>query len=94
MITLHKIVLVGDDAPQNRSCGVVEPPQTRSCEEKKVNTKCKWDVRMQKREIFFFFFYEHGEKQEQREQRKEEHEMKLEELRQGEFHELPVHQFK
>jgi len=41
VITLHKIVLVGDDAPQNRSCGVVVPPQTRSCEGKKVNTKCK-----------------------------------------------------
>ena len=41
VITLHKIVLIGDDAPQNRSCGVVVPPQTRSCKEKKVNTKCK-----------------------------------------------------
>ena len=46
---------------------------------------------MQSKEIFFFFFLWSGEKQEQREQRKKEHEMKLVELGQGEFHELPVH---
>ena len=70
VITLHKIVLVGDDVPQNRSCGVVVPPQTRSCKEKKVKTKCKCGCKARK--YFSSFFYEHGEEQEQREQKGEE----------------------
>jgi len=33
VITRHKIILVGESAPQNRPCGVLVPPQTRSCSE-------------------------------------------------------------
>ena len=84
---------MGDDAPQNHSCGVVVPPQTHSCDEKNANTKCKRDANENAKEgnIFSSFSYELGEKQEQREQRKEEHEVKLVELGQGECHGLPVH---
>ena len=57
VITLHKIVLAGDDAPQNHSCGVVLPPQQHSCKEKKVNTKCKWNTNEDAKEgnIFLLF---------------------------------------
>ena len=92
VITLHKIILVSDDASQNHSCGVVVPPQIRSCKEKKVNTKCKWECKSGK--SFSSFSYELGEKQEQREQRKEEHEVGLVELGQRECHGLPVHRDK
>jgi len=40
-LPLTKIILVGDDAPQNHSCGVVVPSQTCFCGERKENTKCK-----------------------------------------------------
>ena len=94
MITLHKIVLVGGDAPQNHSCGVVVPPQIRSCKEKKVNTKCKWNANEDAREgnIFLLFFLMNLERNKSKESRgEEEHEVKLVELGQGECHGLPVH---
>ena len=71
VITLHKIVLIGDDAPQNRSCGVVVPPQTRSCKEKKVNVKCKRDANENAKEgnIFFLLFLMNLERNKSKESR-------------------------
>ena len=70
VITLHKIVLVGDDAPQNHSCGVVVPPQTRSYEEEKVNTKCKCDANENAKEgILFLLFVMNLERNKSKESR-------------------------
>ena len=55
MITRHKIVLVGESAPQNRSCGVVVPPQTRSCS----GIERKHEHEREGKSInYFFSFYE------------------------------------
>ena len=70
VITLHKIILVGDDALQNRSCGIVVPPQTRSCKEKKVNTKWKWDANENaKGENLFLLFLMNLERNKSKESR-------------------------
>jgi len=72
---------VGDDAPQNHSCGVEVKHE--------VQMKCNWKCKT--REYFSSFSYELGEEQGQREQREKEHRARLVELGQGECHELPVH---
>ena len=69
VITL-KIILVGDDAQQNRSCGVVVPPQTCSYEEEKANTKCKCDANENAKEgILFLLFVMNLERNKSKESR-------------------------
>ena len=71
MITRHKIVLVGESAPQNRSCGVVVPPQTRSCS----GIERKHEHEREGKSInYFFLFMNLKQEQEQTEWREVEHE--------------------
>jgi len=95
-LPLTKIVLVGDNTPQNRSCGwwrTTKPFLWGSStttntflqrEEGKheMHMRCKWECKGRK--CFSSFSYELGEKQEKREQRKEELGVGLMQLGRGE----------
>jgi hypothetical protein len=54
VMTLYKIDLVGDTAPQNHFCRVVVPPQTHSCS--RNGKKYEMQLKQRMREIFFSFF--------------------------------------
>jgi hypothetical protein len=54
VITLHKLILVDEIAPQNHSCGVVVPPQTHSSSGNGRKHEMQMEIKM--REILFFLF--------------------------------------
>jgi hypothetical protein len=55
MRELHKIVLVGQNAPQNHSCGVLVPPQTCSCSGNGRKSETQMEMKM--REIYIYFLF-------------------------------------
>jgi len=79
---------VGESAPQNRSCGVVVPPQTRSCSDKERKHEHQRKGEMQK--LFFLFLMDLKQEKEQIERREVEHEANHLQLGLGQQEKAPV----